>query len=88
MSVKVWFVDGTMRGTKTELLYAPPQVVVLGERYDRIDDPDTGEYLGAYALHKDPTPVFRSDFWYDRELFKYDEINAAPRKAWWRRWFK
>lgn len=27
----------------------PARIEASGQRYDRLDDPDTGEYLGAYV---------------------------------------
>jgi hypothetical protein len=50
-----YFVGGRVGGMKVELTRTPPRVVVAGQTYDRVDDPDTGEYLGAYALHYEGT---------------------------------
>jgi hypothetical protein len=45
------FVNGPFKGSVAQLTRTPPQLVIAGYTYDRIDDPDTGEYLGAYCLH-------------------------------------
>lgn len=42
-------VDGPYAGSKVKLSHTPPRIEVGGVVYTRIDDPDTGEGLGAYA---------------------------------------
>ena len=55
MSAAVRFIGGPVDGARAELTRQPAHVLILGLQYDRIDDPDTGEPLGGYALHYAPT---------------------------------
>lgn len=44
---------------RTRLTRTPGCIVLEGTFYERVDDPDTGRYLGAYAAQA--TPVTGSD---------------------------
>jgi hypothetical protein len=33
-----------------ELIRTPARIEIMGQIYNRVDDPETGEFLGAYAL--------------------------------------
>lgn len=48
-SSKVAFLGGPLAGCKTVMTKTPAHVEFRGERYERINDPDTGEFLGGYA---------------------------------------
>lgn len=50
-NVEVYFIKGPIDGQRAMLAKTPDHVLVSGFRYDRIDDPDTGEFIGAYSLH-------------------------------------
>jgi len=54
---EVTFIGGPLRGARAALTKTPPRLVVLGATYERIDDPDTGEFLGGYA------PPYTDDKW-------------------------
>lgn len=47
--IRVSFIGGPFDRCRTGLLHTPPRVIMGGEVYERIDDPDTGEFLGGYA---------------------------------------
>lgn len=40
--------QGPFNGSEPKLSSFPPQIEIQGYIYLRIDDPETGEYLGAY----------------------------------------
>ena len=42
-------IGGPYDGARPDLLYAPETIDIRGDRYRRINDPDTGEYLGGYG---------------------------------------
>ena len=43
------FIRGPMDGYTCTLSVLPDHVIVSGRTYTRIDDPDTGTFLGGYA---------------------------------------
>ena len=47
---RVVFVNGPYAGLHAELTRSPKFVEVEADLYERIDDPDTHESLGGYAL--------------------------------------
>jgi hypothetical protein len=47
--VRVLLIGGRWDRYRVELSKTPPRVLVGNEIYDRVDDPDTGEFLGGYA---------------------------------------
>lgn len=55
--VAATLVGGPHDGAKITLTAAtpPPRIQIGGTIYHRVDDPDTGNYLGAYA-HQETTP--------------------------------
>lgn len=60
MSVAALLIGGRFDRAKVELTQAPQRIEVAGQLYKRLDDPDTGEYLGGYVAepygesHHDP----------------------------------
>jgi hypothetical protein len=58
--IDVAFINGPLDKMRGQLPDTPKQVFCRRKgdhhavQYDRIDDPDTGEFLGAYSLHYDP----------------------------------
>lgn len=46
--VDVVIFDGDHRHLVT-IKYAPPQILMGGRLFDRVDDPETGEPLGCYT---------------------------------------
>lgn len=46
---KVTLLGGRFHGARPDLRKEPPRIEIAGHVYHRIDDPDTGECLGAYA---------------------------------------
>lgn len=55
MSKRAVFIGGPVNGYRGELMHLPDQVAIgqPGSKetaiYERVDDPDTGDYLGGYA---------------------------------------
>jgi hypothetical protein len=49
MPESVVFIGGPVDRQRADLTRTPPQVSVLGVLYHRIDDPDTGSFLGGYV---------------------------------------
>lgn len=43
-------IGGPFDGRKVSLTRTPPRIEAAGVTYDRLDDPDTGEYLGGYVF--------------------------------------
>lgn len=46
---RVSLINGPYAGATPLLSKQPPRIQIGGVEYNRIDDPDTGESLGAYA---------------------------------------
>jgi len=46
---RVVFIGGAFNGVEVDLKRWPEKVEIAGLRYSRIDDPDTGVFLGAYV---------------------------------------
>jgi hypothetical protein len=53
---EVVLLGGRFHNAKPNLRREPPYIVIAGERYSRIDDPDTGEALGAYVVDREENP--------------------------------
>lgn len=50
----VALIGGPFKGCRVDLSHTPPRIDVGEHRYERIDDPDTGESLGGY-VYQPPT---------------------------------
>jgi len=48
---EVRLVGGPFGGQGVALKRTPPRIAPAGYTYYRIDDPDTGEFLGGYVAH-------------------------------------
>ncbi|MFJ2535873.1 hypothetical protein [Microbacterium maritypicum] len=48
----VSLLGGRFHGVNPDLRREPLRIVIAGETYARIDDPDTGESLGAYVVDR------------------------------------
>lgn len=48
--LRVKFTGGPLDKWEADFPSAPLRVEVMGALYERIDDPDTGEFLGGYAF--------------------------------------
>ena len=48
--ISVRILGGPYDGFKVEILGTPPRIQIKDCVYDRIDDPDTGEFLGGYVV--------------------------------------
>jgi hypothetical protein len=46
---RVALLGGPYDGHRVSLISTPPRILVGEEPYVRVDDPDTGEFLGGYA---------------------------------------
>lgn len=53
-SVKAIFIGGPLDNRIVDLTHAPPRAECNGITYSRVDDPDTGEFLGGYIAIPDP----------------------------------
>lgn len=53
--MKAVFVGGPFDNIWADLDRVLPTVLVCGQPYDAITDPDTGEWLGGYAVRVSPT---------------------------------
>jgi hypothetical protein len=49
----VWFLNGPLAMVKVELSATPPRVRFGSVMYSQVVDPETGEFLGAYALEQE-----------------------------------
>jgi hypothetical protein len=86
MTVKAWFIGGPFDGVKTELDYAPPYVILAEKhRYERIDDPDTEEYLGGYAYVPPNNAPYAVNMLPKPEMVFIPDPKPAP---FWKKWFK
>lgn len=47
--MSVLLLGGPFNGRTVSLRKEPPRIQIAGRIYERIDDPDTGEGLGAYV---------------------------------------
>lgn len=56
---RVRIIGGPYDGWAVYVTDTPPDIEILGCRYRRIDDPETGEFLGTYAI-VEPGPRGRS----------------------------
>ncbi len=52
--ITVTFYGGPYNGIRANLVRTPPRVEIRGVLYERVDDPDTGIFLGLY-VHDAPT---------------------------------
>lgn len=52
-SVHVTFWGGKCHGASTYLRKTPPSLTILGETYSRVEDPDTGDFLGLYVSEEE-----------------------------------
>lgn len=43
-------IGGPFDGVQVQLTETPLHIDIDGVRYKRLDDPDTGEFLGAYGM--------------------------------------
>ncbi len=50
----VLLLGGPFNGRSIPLRKEPPRILIAGRIYERINDPDTGEGLGAYVIVSDP----------------------------------
>lgn len=52
---RVRLIGGPYDGHTATITETPPVVELDGTRYVRLDDPDTGEFLGGYAVENEWT---------------------------------
>lgn len=49
-TTRVALIKGPGDGMTATLSRTPPRIEIAGVIYTRLDDPDTGEFLGGYAV--------------------------------------
>lgn len=52
MSDATHLIGGGFDGEDVEIAKLPRLLMIAEQVYERLDDPDTGEYLGGYALQR------------------------------------
>lgn len=81
------FIGGPLDGVEARIASTPRRVEHKGHTYERIDDPDTGEYLGAYAAvdgtlgPEPPTliiPTKRCWLWWARRAHPAHLVGEIP----------